>query len=310
MKIKFAIFGVGALLPAICFSLPITIFDAERDCASRVTSTGIRYVPECNFQEVDVLPDQSFSLSVGSDFRSGLFKSNMEYSFKCNSLRPLSISFDIRDGQSVIETGNVSGAATTQLLNNTMTHSFDSVLFTATDLVGATGFQAIKPDCEMSISQFISYPEPTYFSKVIESKISVDGLITTLLSIAQPDADYISTLSAIQNGKILLSFLSEQSDEITQLQIQLTIARLDEAQDVLSQQCGVDSSSLLCTSAIANTRNVLINEASMNVATLVELKEFLELEVIFLQDTGASVAADLIALQAALENVSQYLSPE
>lgn len=309
MIVRLNVLFLGFFLPICCDASPIIIFNADRDCESRHTSTGIRYVPECDFHATQVNPTEVDSLNEGSSLEDGLFKSQLEYQFSCESLRPLSIYFALLDGFETVETGVVAGTKNATQLVNTMSHSYHSANFVISGASGVTGFQAIKPGCKMLINHFISYPEPKYFNEVVNSKIAVDQLIATLLQIAQPGANYVSTLSTMQNGITLLNFLGATADELTKQQIKLTVTKLDDALEILSQQCGLHSSSQLCTQAIANTRNTLVKESESNLLGLLELESFLGLEIESLANSDALISKDLSALQQALATVSKYLAP-
>lgn len=302
---------IGCLLYASAgFGSSSTIaFDAARDCRAQNTTTGIRYVPPCDFNPQVIEPDQHKVLASAADLTRGLFKSTAFYSFNCESLRPLSLTYTIRENDVIVEIGNVAAAATPALLKNSITHSYDAAAFAIESLQGLSGIQALKPGCSMRVESFASYPEPEYFKLMANSQINVDNLLKNIFASTQPDMSYATALGAIGNAQLLLSFLRPQSDPLTQGMIDITVQSLIDAESILAQQCQADSTTLLCSQAIANTRATLLAEIIGNEQRLIELRDYLASQVNWLAAQPQDLSTETEKLQSAWESLQQQLTP-
>ncbi|WP_299939582.1 hypothetical protein [uncultured Microbulbifer sp.] len=267
------------VIPLVTQASPVTLFDAEQNCIARNTENGIRYIPPCSFTPKTIFPQQHKVEIENKELLNGLFKSNLSFTFGCESLRPLSISYEVSDNNEPVITNTVSAIKNQddQVIN--FNHKYDSATFSTQEIIGAIGIQAIKPDCKMTVSNFISYPDPEYYTLLGNSLINVDKLLKNIFSATNPDMDYATAVGVIDNSILLLSFLRPQSDIITKILINKTISDLLTAKDTLSQACGAGSSAQLCSAAIAETRSIIQTESISNEIKIIELSQYLEEQI-------------------------------
>ena len=121
--------------------------------------------------------------------------------------------------------------------------------------------------------------------------------------------NYATALGAIDNAQLLLSFLRPQTDPITQGMIDITATNLSDAKNTLAQECEAGSTTLLCSQAIANTRATLANEIDSNEQRLIELRDYLRSQVLWLGSYEIDLSPDIEVLQAAWTQLDQQLTP-
>ncbi|WDE11287.1 hypothetical protein [Thalassomonas haliotis] len=129
----------------------IVLFDADKQCHSRETGKGIRYTPPCSLTETEFV----FTLAEDNtrDIKTSAGTQKLDLNFHCESLRPLSIEYQISQQANIITSGKL---APTQ--NNHNAHSSLSMSEPAGDyrltllkINGMKGFQAIKPGCRLTL---------------------------------------------------------------------------------------------------------------------------------------------------------------
>jgi len=275
------------------------VFDAARDCQARDTTQGVRYVPACDFDTNRLItPDSYNNLSSGSFMSDANFKTMLNYDFTCESLKPLSISLAmVGDGVEKF-TADIAGSPTSNVDVASITHSYLLSALKLKSLNGATGFQAIKPGCQMSVDALVSYPDPAYFKALVNGIKQMDMTLAFLLSVASPSADYITALNAIENGITMLVFQKDMAfDDLMKDLIQLAIDDLQNAKNTLSVNCQANSSSTYCSQALADTRSALSALINNNNSQLSEMKSFLNSQLSWLTGQGADLRGDLAALQ-------------
>lgn len=279
------------------------IFDAARDCQARNTSTGIRYVPACAFQNNQQLTPDSFNnLSDISLFGAPNFKTTLNYDFTCVSLKPLSISFAMEgDGTNKL-TSTIAGKSSSASDVASITHSFMQSKLKLISLNGVTGFQAIKPGCLMTVDALVSYPEPEYLSAVVNGIKQMDGTLATILNFTTPTTEYINAIGYLQLGISLLVAQQQtfdQTDLGEALMYQLfqqTIDSMETAMDSLTVSCQ-NSGSSYCTQALANTRNTLSQLIDHNDSKLDQMKTFIDGQLNWLNGQSVDLRGDLSKLQ-------------
>jgi len=122
------------------------LFDAEEQCKSRQTTQGIRYIPPCT------LPDKALTFSVSDD--NSTQSPALAVTFQCESLAPLSLSYEISQDEHVIMTGNLAASKYPEQAQSTfaLNESLTDYTFKLTELNGARGFQAMKPNCKVVVA--------------------------------------------------------------------------------------------------------------------------------------------------------------
>lgn len=139
------------------------LFDAKEQCKSRQTSTGIRYVPPCT------MPDTEFAFTIAKDAAKN---KALTVNFQCESLRPLSAEYQITQAQKVIMSGNLapSSDAKNAISRFEINEANGDYRFNLVKINGLDGFQAMKPDCILSVDANKSISLP---SLALEAKINI-----------------------------------------------------------------------------------------------------------------------------------------
>ncbi|WDE05401.1 hypothetical protein SG34_000160 [Thalassomonas viridans] len=278
------------------------IFDAARDCQARNTTTGIRYVPACDFQARQITPDVYNNIADVSLIGAPNFKTMLNYDFTCESLKPLSISMAmVGDGIEKLST-TLAGKASSSTDVASITHGFMQSQLNLNSLNGAIGFQAIKPGCQMTVEALVSYPEPDYLSAVSNGIKQMDGTLATILSFTTPTTEYINAIGYLQLG-ISLLVAQQQTFDLTDLGealmydlYQETIDNMETAMNSLTVNCQ-NSGSSYCTQALADTRNTLAQLISLNDQKLDQMKTFVGGQLSWLNGQSVDLRGDLSKLQ-------------
>lgn len=285
---------------------PVEIFNAETQCASRMTGTGERFVPPCQFSSSSFTADRNTAHSNTALVANGSFKTAMSYNFVCHSLRPLSMRYTLSAGADATETNRIAGSRYLEENSLSMTHGNQAAELTFNGLSGATGFQAIKPGCKLIVNQLVTYPEPRYFNQLSSHLVSFNGLLTTLIGIAQPGTNTINLISTIDNTVLLLeNLIFDLDDPIFADQIQSSIDDLNEAKDFFTSNCGTGSSSSLCSSEMARLRQVLQSYLDWNELQISELYTYLSTQENWL--SGKSIGRDGLILSNAVNRLRSRL---
>lgn len=124
----------------------IVLFDAEKHCQARSTSTGVLYVPPCKLPIVEF----SFTSKEKADISK---QASLVTYFQCHSLRPLSLRYQLIQNQEAIMEGNLAASRNLENAKSTfpIKYSSESYSFILTELEGAIGFQAMKPGCKFAV---------------------------------------------------------------------------------------------------------------------------------------------------------------
>ena len=147
MKLLRIILIVTLSLANIAQAETTVLFDAKEQCKARQTTQGMRYIPPCT------LPDTEFSFSYSGDNDNLVQTPALIVIFQCESMRPLSFSYQLHREGNVISTGNIEGSRNIDQAKSTFSLDKSSVDYTfkLTELNGARGFQAIKPGCKLTV---------------------------------------------------------------------------------------------------------------------------------------------------------------
>lgn len=286
----------------------ITVFDAARDCQALDTTQGIRYLPPCDFNHGEYLfPDIHRSLSEGNALREAQFKTTLNYTFRCESMRPLSISYALLNGDTQRNTATVSGTPDATQDVDSFTHDYDKGVLLLNSLNGVTGIQAAKPGCHMTIHGFASYPEPGFFQAMVTGFKQVDGVLTLIYNAANPSLGYAQALAAIDNGIMLIGLLGQGfNDPLTQKSAELTLTQLQEAKTTLTHECSASQgASNLCTQALTNTQNTIAQQAQRHAQQLDGIYDYLSNQIQWLESQNLDTRGDLEALKAVKQRLEQ-----
>ncbi|ATC96212.1 hypothetical protein [Pseudoalteromonas tunicata] len=287
-------------------AFPVEVFDASTQCVSRMTSTGERFVPPCNFSDMNVYSEQNTYHSNSLIVRSGLFKTALNYNFVCESIRPLSIRYTLSAGAGASSSNRISGSRSDESNTIELTHGFTNATLNFANLEGATGFQAIKPGCNLAVQQLLTYPEPRYFNQLATHLVSYNNQMKTLISIAIPSTNHISLINTIDNSLATLEILQfDIEDDFLLDTVQATMTELTAAKSHLTRNCSVGSNSALCTAEIANLRSVISNSLIINENNISELHNFLNEQVSWL--SGRPLGRDLLILSNGLNKLKSQL---
>jgi hypothetical protein len=146
MKLLFAALSISLSIVNFSHAESTTLFDAEEQCKARQTTQGMRYIPPCT------LPNNEFSFSIPGEYDDVSQEPVLAVNFKCESMRPLSLNYQLSREGVVISTGELAGSADIEQARSTF--SLDKFpaeyTFKLIKLNGARGFQAIKPDCKLT----------------------------------------------------------------------------------------------------------------------------------------------------------------
>ncbi|WP_444924244.1 hypothetical protein ACJJH9_02970 [Microbulbifer sp. DLAB2-AF] len=305
-KIQLTLF-IALSIPSLSNAYPVSLFDAEQSCQARDTTTGVRYIPPCDFTPQTLLPAQEKVTIENSNLLEGSFKSALSFSFSCETLRPLSIAYIATDDDAELIISDAPAKKSEEDFFLSFNHQYDGAKFSTRELVGATGFQAIKPGCELIVNDFISYPDPEYYHLLSSSLINVDKLLKNIFSLTNPSMDYVTSLGLIDNSLLMLSFLRPQADWLTRFMIDQTTFGLIEAKNTLTQDCGADSNTRLCTSAISNTRDAIYQESIKNEKNIIILSKYIKAQVDWLGYQSIDVENDRQKLEATLNDLADQL---
>ncbi|WDD98506.1 hypothetical protein [Thalassomonas actiniarum] len=129
----------------------IVLFTADEQCHSRETSKGIRYIPPCSLSDTDftfTLPGDN-----GGDIDSSTETQNLSLNFHCESLRPLSIEYQISQQEHIIISGKLAPSQDNAQLNASISllEPAGHYQLRLIKINGMKGFQAIKPDCRLTL---------------------------------------------------------------------------------------------------------------------------------------------------------------
>ncbi|ODB35631.1 hypothetical protein BB427_03255 [Pseudoalteromonas sp. BMB] len=286
----------------VAYAYPQVIFNAEDQCQSRTTSLGERFIPPCEFRGMSLEPLKNDAYSNSSIVSNGRFKTVLNYTFMCESLRSLSVRYTLSSADGSSSSNRIAGARTHEPQSIELTHGNSQTALNFEALDGTAGFQAIKPGCQLEVQQLVTYPEPYYFDAVARDLKSMNGYLSHLVSIAVPTSGHNDLLASINDAIIVLEELAEFSeDEITKGTASEIVSDLNTRKRYLQQYCGAGSTSTLCTSQMANLRNALLNDIRSNEITMSDLSNYLGTQISFLQDKN--IGRDLTTLKRAKSNL-------
>ncbi|AXQ98400.1 hypothetical protein CBQ28_11885 [Pseudoalteromonas sp. GCY] len=274
-----------------------TIFDANTMCTAKQTTEGTRYFPPCAYSPTQVYAEQELSYSSPSIVRNGLFKTAIEYTFQCESIRPLSLRYSVESDGVASISNRISGAASSELNTIPLTHGFSNSYISFEAMSGITGFQAIKPGCKLVVSKVVTYPEPTYFNQVASSLSSWNSTLSTMINISTPSTGYLTLLNSIDNTLDTLEFvLFEVEDPITIEQLNSDISQLRASKQILEQNCRAGTSAQLCTAELANIRSYANSSILLNEMKAQDLYRYINSQVNWLADKSIGRDYSMLSL--------------
>lgn len=142
---------------AICFAAvtcdvnaeSVVLFDVKEQCRAIETTQGIRYLAPCT------LPDKEFTFRVSAPSSANNFNNkNLIVDFQCESLRPLTMSYEISHRDQITHNASMAPAPNNEdaLTTFSLDESDDEYTFKLVDMTPNSGFQAIKPGCKVEVS--------------------------------------------------------------------------------------------------------------------------------------------------------------
>jgi len=145
MKLLFAALSASFFIVNPVSAESITLFDAKEQCRALETTEGVRYIPPCT------LPDSEFSFTVDSSSKDIDPNPSLAVYFQCTTLRPLSFRYQLSRNGDVFSTGNMEGSREIEQAQSSFSlgRTPANYTFKLIQMDGATGFQAIKPDCKV-----------------------------------------------------------------------------------------------------------------------------------------------------------------
>lgn len=287
-------------------ALPLDVFDAEQQCQLRTTSQGARYVPPCQFLGTTVYAGKNNNYLQGDLIEGGLFKTILNYTFTCESLRSLSIRFNLSNADGSSVSNRIAGSRIYEPSSVELTHgNNDSVLYLE-ELSGATGFQAMKPGCKLTVDQLVTYPEPRYFNQIAQQLVSFNTHLELLFSQAIPSTGHTNLLYAINNTIATLEYMQfDIEDDILAEELRYILDDLSSTKTYLESNCGSGSYSHLCTAQIANLRSSLTSALSINEDNIAQLYNFLNSQTTWL--ASKYIGRDQTILQNAVKKLKTRL---
>jgi len=253
MKLLFAVLAVSFTASNVAQAESTVLFDVKEQCKARQTTQGVRYTPPCT------VPSDGFSFSIARDNDNTIGTPALTVTFQCESMRPLSFSYQLSKEGNVISTGELAGS--TDLEHAQSIFSLDKspaeYIFQLTKLNGASGFQAIKPDCKLTIG---TGDEEMDFVTLTElTKINIAIRDTASQALSKKSSRFFK--NELINNKYWLEtmagLLDSEKDAVGQL-FNDTIGQLDEA----VTNCGT---SYCYTTSINEVETILVNsEQALN----------------------------------------------
>ncbi|KZN57501.1 hypothetical protein N473_06345 [Pseudoalteromonas luteoviolacea CPMOR-1] len=291
---------------AAAHAFPVEVFNAEQQCQSRTTSTGERFLPPCNFSGKSIFAQKSNSYANGSIIENGLYKTLLNYTFECESMRPLSVRYTLSNGDGSSVSNRIAGSRTYEPNSIELTHGNQDSVVSFSSLDGATGFQAMKPGCKLEVQQMVKYPEPRYFSAVASHLVSFNLHLERMASLAVPSTGHTNLLAAIDNTVATLEFMQfDIEDEILAEDLRVILEDLTSTKTYLEANCGSGSYSSLCTQQLANLRGAVTSALSSNEIDIAQLYNYLNSQANWLADKY--VGRDRSIIQGAVNKLSTRL---
>lgn len=144
----------------------MVLFSAQEQCNSRETGKGLRYIPPCNLAETEftfTIPEDSGE-NNGDNIESGTNAQQLKLNFHCESLRPLSIEYQISRQENIIISGKLAPTPKNSQLTSSLSalQPADDYQLKLIKINGMKGFQAIKPDCRLTLE----------FGKKVEAELA------------------------------------------------------------------------------------------------------------------------------------------
>jgi len=264
-------------------SAPIEVFNANTQCNSRMTSTGLAYVPPCQFSSRQQDADSNDSYSYNPMIQSALFKTKLTYDFVCDSIRPLTFNYRLRGNAQAEINGRLAASRTSEKANLELTHDKNVASLLIDNMQGATGFQAIKPNCRLTIDKLVTYPEPAYFNLLASTIAQYNNELKALVRLTSTSTDYALVINSISSAISTMEMLQFDNDDELLLQfLTASIDQLKSSRDTLSNQCGSGSQSSYCQAEIARLRSHLSSSISSNESNIRALVTYLEAQTSWL----------------------------
>ncbi|WP_018692113.1 hypothetical protein [Algicola sagamiensis] len=308
MKLK----SVALLAALVCapFSYADVLFDAKLSCKKRTMANGDRYIPPCSITQNSVEADylEVANNNTEMNFKKALYKSYIEYSFVCESLRPVNLSYAVKEGNIVKQKGLIGASRQHQIQSTTFTHDYAKASFVLDGIQGMYGFQAMKPGCKMQTETFVAYPEPHFFALMFDSQKKIDAQLEAILDKAQTTVDYIQIIDSIEMAKLFLMRFFSEADEITQKGIMQMIFELETSRRTLENQCGAGSSSQSCVAGLKDVRDIIEEKSRINSDNLKAIRDQLDSQIAWLRTQSTQLGGDLKELEELYQKVNNYLS--
>lgn len=282
------------------------MFNANQQCKLRQTSTGDVYAPPCQFNARVKEADANHGYVNHSMVRAALFKTQLDYDFVCDSIRPLSVSYQLKAGEHAQSNGRIAGSKQSSNNHLELTHEFATASLTIDGLQGAAGFQAIKPGCRLVVTQLVSYPEPTYFNLLANNLASYNAQLQNLVRLTSTSIDYLQLITSIDNAVAVLEMLQfDNEDELLLAMLVASIDQLKQSKQTLSNQCGGGSQSSYCSAEIGRLRDALASSISSNESNIRHLIAYLENQIAWLNNH--TIGRDLLVLRQAYSRLKTLL---
>lgn len=258
-------------------SAPTQVFNANTQCNSRLTTTGQVYVPPCQFSYSQTDADSNDSYSSNSMIQSALFKTKLTYDFVCDSIRPLTFNYKLKAGAQAEINGRMAGSRVSEKANLELTHDKNLATLLIDNMQGATGFQAIKPNCRLTVDKLVTYPEPAYFNLLAGNIAQYNTELKNLVRLTSTSTDYALVINSIDSAISTMEMLQFDNDDALLLELlTASIDQLKASRLTLANQCGSGSQSSYCQAEIARLRGYLSGSISSNENNIRALVTYLE----------------------------------
>lgn len=264
-------------------SAPTQVFNANTQCNSRMTTTGLVYVPPCQFNSVQTDADSNNSHSYNAMIEAASFKTKLTYDFVCDTIRPLTFGYKLKAGEHAEINGRMAGSRNSEKANLELTHSKNVATLLIDNMQGASGFQAIKPNCRLTVDTLVSYPEPAYFNLLASNVSQYNIELKNLVRLTSTSTDYALVINSIDSAISTMEMLQFDNDDPLLLEfLTASIDQLKASRQTLSNQCGSGSQSSYCQAEIVRLRSALSVSINNNESNIRALVTYLETQLAWL----------------------------
>ncbi len=231
-------------------TLPLTIFDAARDCTAMPTIDSIRYGMPCRVSPVQAQPAAVSFVDEASILRDLTYLHRLRVTFTCESIFPLNLNWRVSSGSAF---GDVAARADAPALavDFPATYQGSPVEFTMT---GFRGMQFMKPGCRANLDSHVVYPQASAFNLYLRLVSRQSRTLGQIFSSITPESGTSDILQALTEAEDALDLLSLGADPVTLVQIEETLNSIRDAKSSLTQSCGAGSGAEICTAQEAAVR--------------------------------------------------------